>query len=513
MANTVVDNRNTLFNKYFWFLMAIIAVALLIRTICFIGFGLGDDPYYASTARFILTNEYPPLEFGSNYRIGLFLPIIISFGLFGINDVSFVLYPLLASLASIVVVYLICKELFDENIGIIAAILLAFSPFDAVFSSTMTIDIITSFFTALTFYFFIKANKEEGLRQKIYFISASLTLFYNYLIKIPTVAIICCFVILTIIDFKLFKKHAVFYAAIAVIFLSSFIADYLLTGGFFNYLVRELKHGPKSMGIEALYAFPCWMFGRDWDGTRLFGYYFYAALAALIYAMVERRKSSYPIWVWGLMIFTIMEFMPEKFSLPYSPIARFSRYTHAFLLPCIIITALGIYSLWEWRKPVFFAALIALIVSSNIETGHKRKIWKEPFEDAREATKLLITLPKKPVYSDNWFCDRLAFDLRYTREPRAGYNWRLNGKLFQLDIIEKRDYAELLSIKHGYIVAGGSRGLYVWDGAIFYLENFSPPSNWKLIKEFPKEITPFRKETLKIFEVLPQQTKDYYEHN
>lgn len=488
-------------NPYFWAVANILIAASLIRSLCFVGFALGDDPYYAWLSNSILTNGYPSLDFGSNYRAGLFLPITFFFSLFGVNDVSFVLYPFLISLISIVVIYLICKELFNRNVGIIAAILLAFSPFDAIFSTTMTIDIITSFFTALTFFFFIKATREEGLRQKIYSALASLALFYNYLIKIPTVAIVCCFVILTIIGFKSFKKHAVFYLSTAIIFGLSFLADYLLTGGFLNYLSRELKYGPKSMGIGALYAFPNWMFGKDWDGTRLFGYYFYAALPALIYAMVERRKSSYPIWVWGLMIFTIMEFMPEKFSLPYLPIARFSRYTHAFLLPSIIITALGIYSLWEWKKPVFFVALIALIVSSNIETGHKRKMWKEPFEDAREASKLLTTLPKKPVYSDNWFCDRLAFDFQYKRDPRK---FELNGKAFQLDIIEKRAYTNLLSIKHGYIVAGGSRTHDAWVGSIFCLEDFLPPPNWKLIKEFPKEITSFRKETLKIYEVLPK---------
>ncbi len=489
--------------------MAIILfVAIAVRIIFFIGYGLGDDSYYAGTANSILTSGYPSLEYGSNYRAGLFLPIAFFFSLFGINDVSFILYPLLISLASIVVIYFICKELFNKNVGIIAAILLAFSPFDVIFSTTMTIDIITSFFTALCFYFFIKANNEEGLKQKICFILSSLVFFYNYLIKIPTVAIICCYVILTIIDWKSIKRYAIFYVATAVIFSASFFADYLLTGGFFNYLSRELKYGPKFSG--SLYAFPLWMLGRDWDGTRLFGYYFYAALLTLGYAIVEKRKSSYPIVVWGLVIFTVLEFMPQKFSLPYSPISRFSRYTHAFLLPAIIITAVGIYSLWEWKKPVFFAALIALIVSSNMEMSYKWKIWKEPLKDTREASRFLLTLPQKPVYSDDLFCERLVFDFQYKCDPRE---WELNGKSFQSDIIEKRQYTDLLSIKHGYIVAGGSRTPFTLDGSVFYLGNFSPPPHWKLIKEFPKEITSFRKETLKIYEVLPEQIGMHVEHN
>ena len=188
-----------------------------------------------------------------------------------------------------------------------------------------------------------------------------------------------------------------------------------------------------------------------------------------------------------------------KFELPYKPSPRFPRYTHAFLIPSIVMLAAGFYELMKLKRTVFIAVLVTFLASSIVEAYILYKIWKEPFTDVKEASKFLLTLPEKPIYSDYWLLDRFDFDARYKKNHLIP--WGLNGKSLQLDIIEKGDFAELEKAKNVYVVVGGSRAIHAGMPSVFNLGTFKPPNNWKLIKEIPKKITSYRNETLKIFEV------------
>ncbi|TMA54143.1 MAG: hypothetical protein E6J75_14280, partial [Deltaproteobacteria bacterium] len=135
----------------------LVVLAAALRLWCFIGYGRGDDPLYVVIAKRLLdegSGFFTPATFayGVNYRLGLYVPVAMSFALLGVNEFSYVLYPLLASLGSIVLVCLIGTALFDAEVGLIAAVLVAVSPFDVAFASTMVIDLASSFLTALAVY-------------------------------------------------------------------------------------------------------------------------------------------------------------------------------------------------------------------------------------------------------------------------------------------------------------------------------------------------------------------------
>lgn len=490
--------------KYFLIMAIVVMVAIIIRFCFFIGFGLGDDPIYAMVVNNIMYGGFKALDLNyiMNYRIGLYLPIWLFFKVFGLSDFSFVLYPLLASLGSIVVIYFIGKELFNKETGIIAAILMAFCPFDAVFASTMTIDIVGSFFVALSFFLFLKGHNEKSWRCILYFTFASVVIIYNYMLKEPSVLILFCFACITLINIRAFKRHLVFYGSVSILLLSSFIVDYYLTGNYLNHLHILGAQSAKAMGRyrDVLLEYIWWMFYRMPDGSLLFGYFFHILLPALVFVGVMRFGCSYTVIIWLLSIFILHELLPSQFELPYRPAPRFPRYAHAFLIPSVLIIAAMLYSLLEWKKYLFAGGIAALIISSIIESHILFKTWAEPFSDTEEASKFMVSLdPKKRIVADGWFYNRFTFDTEYKKGNLEV--WSINGKNLQMDIIQKKDFAELEKVKNVYVVVGGSRAIYASMHSVFNLGDFKPPDNWKLIKEIPKKITSYRYETLKIFEV------------
>ncbi len=514
--------KKCLSNKYLLLMLIILSIAIAIRIFFFIGFGLGDDSIYSIIVNGIMNQGFQSfdLNYGANYRIGLYLPMLLFFSIFGINDLSLVLYPLLTSLGSVIVIYFIGKELFGKETGIIAAILMTFCPFDAVFASTMTIDIITSFFVALCFLFFLKGDTCTGKKYILYFILSAIFLFYSYLIKIPCYLVLVCLVIITLIKIKSFKRHLVFYGSTIVLLLLSFVADRFLSGYFLNCSYTQLTQCIQpSWYVGVLLEYPRWLFERMHGGSLPFGYYFYLTIPALIYISSTRLKQALPVLIWLLVLFLIMEFIPLKFELPYKPSPRYPRYLHALLIPSVLILSAGFYELLKFKKTVFVGAFITFLVSSIVEAHILHKTWKEPFTDVNEASKFLLTLPEKPIYSDYLLLNRFKFDAQYEKDYLIP--WDLNGILSELDKLkwglsyfilrdlneigteEKGGFSELKNMRSGYVVAGGSRSVEIpgWSMFIFNLNNNKPPQNWKLIKEIPKKLTYYRNETLKIFEV------------
>jgi len=131
--------KQKLFGKTYTLLLLIVIFGLVLRLIFFSGMGISDSLVYSKTAHDI--NEGRGIDPDSTLtlstRLGLILPTALSYRLFGINDFSSVIFVLITSIASIILIFYFGKLLFNEKMGLMAAFLLSFFPLNIVHATKL----------------------------------------------------------------------------------------------------------------------------------------------------------------------------------------------------------------------------------------------------------------------------------------------------------------------------------------------------------------------------------------
>jgi len=486
-------------------LLAIVLLAAVVRWRLFMGFGLsGDDLIYAGMSNQLAWYGWKSIDlrYGVNYRLGLSVPLALLFRVFGVSDLTYVIYPLLMSLVSIVVVFLLGRRLVGIAAGLTAALLVATSPFDAFFASSMTIDIITSCLTAITVLAFLVNRETTGVRWSASaWVGAAATLL-AYMIKEPALYLLPVLGVLTLIrirDRAVVVRDVVFYAVVGAFLAATLVADYWATGDALNRLHVQLSQSGFATGTlaETLLEYPRMVWLRAGDGTLAFGYLFYALVPAVLYVVVRRPARAHVALLWLLVLVLLLEFLPKQLH-PLTLSTHYRRYAHAWLAPASLVVAAALEAVRRWRRGVFWVSIAVLAISGLLEARTLHRVWTEPLQDLNEAASFLATLPPKPVYSDFWFTTRYTFVMQYS--PRVSTPWGLDGRSLQSEVIQKEDLATLWTIPEGYVVTGGSRGA-VSMSSVLNLKGAAPPPTWTLLKEIARPVEPWRLEPLRIWEV------------
>ena len=192
-------------------LLGILLVAVLLRLIYFTGCIGSDDLSHNYSAYTILKGNFDPTVSYSNIiatmRLGVAIPVAGFFYLFGVNEISSVLFPLTCSFLCILLIYHFGRTFFDQKTGLIAAFLLALTPLHIFQSSILLATLPLMLTSALVVFFFMKASEEENKKKAaLYFFLAGLFLGLLQSIKLTGLQI---FLLLGIcILYKLCKKEA-----------------------------------------------------------------------------------------------------------------------------------------------------------------------------------------------------------------------------------------------------------------------------------------------------------------
>ena len=473
----------------------ILPAALVLRLARFVGWGLGDDAYFAWIANRLARGGPLDLDFGVGYRLGLHLPNALSFALFGTNDVAFVLYPLLCSLGTVLLAYCIGRRIAGPGVGLIGATLLAFSSFDVAFASTMTIDVVVAFLSALTVLLFLKAEEVSGRLASLLWSLSALTLGFAYMVKIPALALAGVLALYTATTPRGFVRHAPFYAVLTAVWAGLCLADYVHSGRFLNYWILERACAPKYVPghlAQVLAYYPRVMFlpAVTFD-TLVFGLSFHAAVPALAYALFARLRQCRLLVLWVSGLFLFFEFLPGRLGLPYEPLPRFLRYLDALIVPSLLLVAVALDALASRSRLAASGALVVLLASSTAAGGRIAAVYHDALRDERLAASFLESLPADAVFTDNRLFDRLNF--------QQAYSGRLHLVWMQTHIEQGRTPAWLAALGPGYVVTGGARGPEVSRHAVFELGSLRPPPLWLLLNTIEGAPQPWRREPLQIF--------------
>lgn len=485
------QKQNLIFN--------ILLGGLILRWVLFCGDGLGDDPNYFHSFKniydgYILNDPY-------YHRFSYWVPHVLIWKIFWINEFTFILPILLSSIGCIYLVYLIVKDMLDLETGLIAATLIAVNPFEVLNATLISTDVNLSLYILLSVYFFIIAQKEYN---KLYFPLSSLFAFFSFVNKPFGLYVLP---ILTIFFFRKegFKfnnilKYWFFIAVISGLFLSLFIACWILIGDPLTYITIYYTKAPfhhSKIDLYQLKIYPKQMFFKNEFGERLHGFHFYSVLVCFLFIRRKDWQKIAAILAWFLMIFFLVEFLPhriENFTPHTAP--RIFRYFVIVIPPSILFVSYFWNKLRIEHKNAFALLFGMYVILSVFWSCDSTRIARIAFGEVRSAIKYLKNLGDVDIYSDWYLISKIQ---------RLEYAGNYNPKLHFWTNAETPEAWErkFLSVRKGYVVTGGPRlPYYGCYRCIPNMDKFTPPANWQLIKEFNKDLyPPWKTEPLRIWYV------------
>jgi len=459
--------------------MGIVLFATLLRLAFFSGVGTSDPVYYSKSANDLLNNKFPSETTQLNARIGLLIPVAISYSIFGVNDFSSTLFPLLTSILGIIVIFYFGKFLFNEKVGLVAAFLLSFFPLDVVYSTQLLSDLPSAFFSGLSVFLFLKAEKiVRKPNSYLFYILSGLSLGIAFTIREMAIMMILFFLAYVLYN-KEFKWS---YILVGISFLLILLIEtgffYYYTGNPFfklegaDYALDTIVHGDFFYGRLSFPKFfvtwPYVVFGNIQQG------YFFAFISlAAFYWMIHRKKEADYLLIWFLSILLYFYFGTTSLK-QYAPVLAVARYLNYITYPALILLASFLMEQQKIIKKIFLPFTIIFLLFTSIGA-----IYLDNSRNSLDGLRQVYSEVKsveKPIYTDY----RSIIVLNYI----SGYKNDLN--LIDLDSNPKN----LKNVKDAYIVINNQmiKGLLAANKKLAFLSEIKDtPPNWIKIKEIGEE--------------------------
>lgn len=144
-----------------WRVPGILLLAAVLRVIFFTGYHGYDDVFYITRAHDLSHGIFSVPRNHWEARIGLVGPTALAYRLFGVTLWSTTLFPFACSLAGVGAAIGIGRRLFNQRVGLIAGLLVACFPMDAIFASMLFPTATVTLLTGLGFGLFLLGEKED----------------------------------------------------------------------------------------------------------------------------------------------------------------------------------------------------------------------------------------------------------------------------------------------------------------------------------------------------------------
>jgi 4-amino-4-deoxy-L-arabinose transferase-like glycosyltransferase len=281
----------------------------------------------------------------------IFWLIAASYKIFGLNEFAVRFVPATFGVLSIIITYLLAKQIFDKKIALLSSLLLSLCQFHVKYSRQGMLDVPLTFFVLLTLFLFIKGFNSKS-ESPFFFILAGISQGLGILTKwhaalFPTITIILFLLLLKKKEFLFSKSFAVYLLAAMLSILPWLLYIYVnfpdTTRSVFLYETtgRPFIEGPRG---------PFWFFSRIMWGLTPWAP---IAFIAVIYSFWKRTSGDiFLLLIIGTTFFAydIGYFKLTHYILPIIP----------FLL---ILTARFIYDIVNFKEKMVLLLLISLIGS------------------------------------------------------------------------------------------------------------------------------------------------------
>ena len=273
----------------------------------------------------------------------------------------------LAGIATILVIYFLGKEVANEKVGLVAALLLAVSPYHIYYSQEARMYTFTTLFVTLAYYLFFRASKsEDGRYWVLMWLSCAAAFWTHYYTGFVTVPLVIGYFLLRDTkNFKWFLAGGVGAFVLVLPVLTSFVNQAAYLGG-----------NVYTWGLPALLVPLATVQSFSFQNELV-------AVLSLLLAVLGiwlAYKKSVVVGV-TLGIFLLV---PILISMVMSSSIPFNVRYHIYLLPLfLVIASIGIERItriWNNRNALFAAVFLifvaALIVLPPYYSSYTKEDWR-----------------------------------------------------------------------------------------------------------------------------------------
>jgi len=312
------------------FLLLIVLSGIYIRIDGLANLGLAfDETIHLYAAKSILETGEPTLPSGYNYNRSIFFTyaVALSFKLFGVNEFTARLPSIIFGTLSIILVFFIGRRFFGSPVGLIAAFLMAFLPFEIVWSRTCRMySMYQAFFLAgfLTFYLGLENEQrvERSARQSknwsLYNLSVSS--YWNL-----NLAWLFLSAILLFVAYRLQTEVVIFYGSVLA---------YLISMSFFDFI---------ALGARQTFRRKYFL---------LFVFLSIAGVVALalpgVYSLLQTHSQFSPLWAKQIRV-SPSAYRDFLLSPVFSPIMAF--FVLGAIQACVRVNKAGLYTFMAATVP------------------------------------------------------------------------------------------------------------------------------------------------------------------
>jgi len=401
------EKKNEVEKKAGLILIAIVFVGLAISTFFFYGPSMidGIDNYiYTDSAHSLLSGHFKAMGVLPERYI-LIGGIAFFFLLFGYTEASAAMFGELCFILTIVAIYLIGKDLYSTNAGLIAAFLYSIFPMAAIYAPNVSDSIPMTFFATISVLFAIRATKRRERRFKIYSALAGFFMVSSYLVTPETVVIIPVVFFVFIMNYRSARK--VMKLSIAFLLIGILLAGLLIamlgieTNGnplslittvtnfytqsysglqspfymniktLFPYSILSIMHnGNASAALEELFS----SIFSDYGFYYTFGIFGYVAtFFAIVLFLPPRRRAAIPLF-WYIFVLLYLSFGTASLT-KYVFMPQLPRYLLLLAPAAVLIISFGFLTLVEELRKhntakmlveLIFVILVLMLLANSI---------------------------------------------------------------------------------------------------------------------------------------------------
>jgi hypothetical protein len=465
----------------------------------FVGLNWSDDIPYTSDAHRVLNGNFYLGKYLPGLRIMMIYPTAFFYSLFGINNFSIALYPLLASLGSIIIIFYLGKTIFNEKIGLLAAFLLAIFPLNIIYGTWLMPDVPIAFFCGLAVLLFIKALKIEKKRfiqldkRKLLLFASGVSIGISYLHKVTGAIILL--VLIPYMIYTIIKKRRIdldylfLFVGLGLVLFLEGVFYYLCNGDFFTRFNTVSTFYASGL-VSDLMLYPAAMFNLNynwsfnWDNPYVvhYGLFYYFFILSFIYIIIKRSKKALIPMLWFLFLFLYLEFGSMQIT-SYVPIHKLPRHLTVLTIPGLLCLSYFLIDfflkgkksfsdkkiLLNTKRIIVVSVVGFLFATSIFYTYQKSEYLDASTWDMKEIYEYTRDYPDRDIYCDIGTLCHLRFYYKYENDEH----------IKNLAYVENE-----YELKDSFIVLNGTRGVIENSLGPDSLPSFvnKPPSNWELVK-------------------------------